>query len=94
MNPQSINGSRAGAEACDSCLMTREDGVLAARWMVYFPPQQNPAAPILRSEVGNGGGEVLSAWKKEKMRCLATEGRFLKNQGRTIAATCTIQIGL
>ena len=58
----------------------------AARLIKYLPPQQKPAAPIFRFGVGNGGGEVRRAWKKEKMRGLATDGRLRKNQGRIMDA--------
>lgn len=74
--------------------MTRDDGVSAASRMLYLPPQQKPAAPILRFAVAKGGGEVRSAWKKEKMRGLTTEGRFRMNHGRIMAAACAIQRGL
>ncbi len=70
---QSSNGSRDAELTCDSCLCTREDGVSAARSIVCFPPQQKPAAPILRLFVANGGGEVRSALMKEKTRGVVIE---------------------
>jgi len=85
---QSIKGLRVVEVTCDSCLYTREEGVSAARSIVCFPPQQKPAAPILRLSVSNGGGEVRRAFTKEKTRGWVTACRDLYTQGRAKYIAC------
>lgn len=62
----------------------RVEGGSAARRKVYFPPQQKPAAPILREEVEKGGGEVRRSWKNFMIRGRTTDARQVMTHGMTI----------
>ncbi len=84
MKPQSMRGSRFEEESWEECRCVREEGVSAQRRKTCFPPQQKPAAPILRLEVGKGGADVRRDMRKEVIRGLQTEILFAMKKGMAL----------